>query len=379
MATSQTHTAAVASTAAADKDGSSSSSVLYARKVVLATGIQGGGEWHVPAIVRDSVEKRLYAHTCEGIDFAALRGKRIAILGGGASAFDNAQFSLKSGLGAVEVFVRRPELPRINPIRFMEFAGFLHHFADLDDATKYAGIDFFMQFNQPPTNDTFNRATAYPNFTLHTGSPWDKLQQEGDQVRIITPKGDQGLFDFLIVSTGLLTDARLRPELASMADEIATWGDRFTPGPEQKRNALIDAHPYLGEFFEFLEKVPGSAPYLKGIFAFNYSALASLGLSASALSGMKYALPKLIRGITRQLFLDDSSTIINNYLAYDVEEFLGTWPLPEGAASAAANGACASATLPAPTAVVPAANGTCAAAADAADAADQVAGPGCQA
>ena len=67
----------VASTAAADNDGSSnSSSVLYARKVVLATGIQGGGEWHVPAIVRDSVEKRLYAHTCEGIDFAALRGKR---------------------------------------------------------------------------------------------------------------------------------------------------------------------------------------------------------------------------------------------------------------------------------------------------------------
>ena len=70
---------------------------------------------------------------------------RIAILGGGASAFDNAQYSLKSGVGAVEVFVRRPELPRINPIRFMEFAGFLHHFADLDDATKYAGIDFFMQ------------------------------------------------------------------------------------------------------------------------------------------------------------------------------------------------------------------------------------------
>ena len=81
-------------------------------------------------------------------------------------------------------------------------------------------------------------------------------------MRIITPKGDQGLFDFLIVSTGLLTDARLRPELASMADEIATWGDRFTPGPEQKRNALIDAHPYLGEFFEFLEKVRSSICYI---------------------------------------------------------------------------------------------------------------------
>ena len=33
------------------------------------------------------------------------------------------------------------------------------------------------------------------------------------------------------------------------------------------------------------EKTPGCAPYLKGVFAFNYSALASMGLSASALSG----------------------------------------------------------------------------------------------
>lgn len=40
-----------------------------------------------------------------------------------------------------------------------------------------------------------------------------------------------------------------------------------------------------GPNFEFLEKEPGSAPYLAGLYAFNYSALASQGLSASALSG----------------------------------------------------------------------------------------------
>lgn len=36
-------------------------------------------------------------------------------------------------------------------------AGFLKHFADLPDPTKYAGIDHFLGFNQPPTNDTYNR------------------------------------------------------------------------------------------------------------------------------------------------------------------------------------------------------------------------------
>lgn len=36
----------------------------------------------------------------------------------------------------MHLFVRREQLPKINPIRFMEFSGFLKHFADLDDTTK---------------------------------------------------------------------------------------------------------------------------------------------------------------------------------------------------------------------------------------------------
>lgn len=96
---------------------------IYARKVVLATGIQGGGEWHIPSFIKNSVPRDKFAHTSEFIDFEALKGKKVAILGGGASAFDNAQYGLERGVGEVHVFVRRPELPRINPIRYMEFSG----------------------------------------------------------------------------------------------------------------------------------------------------------------------------------------------------------------------------------------------------------------
>lgn len=78
--------------------------------------------------------------------------------------------------------------------------------------------------------------------------------------------------------------------------------------------------------------MPGSAPYLSGLFAYNYSALVSLGLSASALSGVKFALPKLISGITRQLFLEEAPRVIKEYLAYDTEEFVSKWPLPEAEA-----------------------------------------------
>ena len=37
---------------------------------------------HVPAFIRESVPRSLYAHTSEPIDFGALKGKRVAILGG---------------------------------------------------------------------------------------------------------------------------------------------------------------------------------------------------------------------------------------------------------------------------------------------------------
>ncbi len=38
---------------------------------------------------------------------------------------------------------------------------------------------------------------------------------------------------------------QLRPELAAVADGIATWADRFSPPAGELRNPLIDDHPYL--------------------------------------------------------------------------------------------------------------------------------------
>ncbi len=297
---------------------------LLTRKVVLATGIQGGGEWYVPEFVSRSLPRHLYGHTSEAVDYEALKGKSIGLLGGGASAFDNAQTALGLGVREVHVFIRRPDLPRINPIRFMENAGFLHHFANLDDATKYEGISFFLNHSQPPTNDTFSRAAAYPGFHLHVSSPWQTVEPSETGVRVTTPHG-QHEFAFVVVSTGLLTNVTLRPELRLVADHIACWRDRYTPPPEVA-NQLLDDHPYLSLSFEFTAKRPELSPRLHGLFAFNYSALASLGLSASALSGMKYAAPRLVSGITRQLFLDDQQDILSDFLAYQEEEFTGHWP-----------------------------------------------------
>ncbi len=297
---------------------------LIARKVVLATGIQGGGEWHTPDFIRDGLPTDRWAHTSQDVDFEALIGRRIGILGGGASAFDNAQHALNAGVAQVHVHIRRPALPCVNPIRFMEAAGFSRHYAGLDDAAKYAVTDAFLTRNQPPTNDTFARAAAFPGFALHVASPWLATRMDGGSVIVTTPKGELS-YDFLILSTGFKTDAALRPELAAVADDIALWSDRFTPPPDAA-NPLVDAHPYLGPGFEFHGSTPEGAARLRGLFAFNYSALVSLGLSAAALSGMKFALPRLVSAVTGQLFMDDRAAILDGYFSYDIPEFVGTWP-----------------------------------------------------
>jgi cation diffusion facilitator CzcD-associated flavoprotein CzcO len=296
---------------------------LFARKVVLATGIQGGGEWHVPPMIADALSSDLYAHTSEPIDYSALAGKRIGILGGGASAFDNANAALAAGAAAVEVFIRRKTLPRINPIRHMERVGFTGRYPALADADKYAVMTAFLGHNQPPTNDTFARAAAWPGFALHLGAPWRSVAAADGAVGVRTPQGEHA-FDFVVLSTGLVSDSGLRPELKLVADTIACWADRFTPRAGEA-NALIDAHPYLGTGFELLPRDPADAPKLHGLFAFNYAALVSLGLSASALSGLRTALPGVVKGITDQLFLDDREALVADLLAYDEPEFHGEW------------------------------------------------------
>jgi len=304
--------------------GASSSNLLLARKVILATGIQGGGEWHVPPMISEKLPSHIYAHTAEDIDFEALKGKRIAILGGGASAFDNAHFALSEGVAEAHIFVRREKLPSVNPIRQMEGSGMIERFHVLSDAHKYAVISHFFNYNQPPTNDTFERAAAWPGFHLHLGSPWLDVEVAGKETVVTTPQG-QFTFDFLIISTGLLSDPSLRPELRNVASHIARWGDYYN-APVGMANPLLDAHPYLSPGFAVLGRDEMGSKLLHGLYVFNYSALASCGLSASAISGMKNAIPKLVTAVADQLFTDDRDAILNNFFAYSEAEFVGEWP-----------------------------------------------------
>ena len=293
---------------------------LHARRVVLATGFEGSGGWDVPAHIKDNLPDHVFAHSNGPIAIEQIAGKRVAVLGHGASAFDNAAFALANGAARVDLCFRRAKLPEINPHRWAEQAGFLDHFYDLPDALRWQLGVAFRRMDQPPTANGVAAAMAYANFAVHPGCDWLNVCIDGDAIRIDTQKGPL-VADFLICATGLATDLARRPELDLVREHIALWADRYAPPPELAHSGL-GASPYLGPDFQFLERRPGAAPYLKNLFCFSYAAMASHGGQCTSISGHKFALPRLVRGVARSLFLEQAETLVPSLEAFDAREIL---------------------------------------------------------
>ena len=299
--------------------GPAGARISFARRVVLATGIDGSGEWRVPSVVANALPKQLYAHTCEAIDFEALRGKRVAVLGAGASGFDNAATALEGGAAQVHLLFRRAKLVNVNPYRWAEFVGFLKHHADLPDPEKWRFILQILRMGQLPPADTLARAQQHSGFTLHAGSGFRSLAPSGAGVEIVTDSGN--LFvDFVIVATGFVTDLATRRELALLEPHIARWADRYTPPPEDNHEDL-QRHPYLGSSFEFTERRPGHAPYLQYLYNYTFGGLLSMGFGGASISGLKYSVARLVSGITRSLFVEDHAAHYQGLLEFAEAEF----------------------------------------------------------
>ena len=78
-------------------------SYIQARKIILATGQDGTGRWWMPDRV-EALPKHLRAHAADDIDFPSLEKKTVAVLGAGASAFDNAAEALDAGANPLHLF-----------------------------------------------------------------------------------------------------------------------------------------------------------------------------------------------------------------------------------------------------------------------------------
>ena len=231
---------------------------------------------------------------------------------------------LEEGAASVSLCLRRDEIPRVNSYRWTENAGFLGHFAELDDLSRWSFMRRIFDLNQPPPQETFWRCRRHAGFSYHTGCPWQCVRLDGEEIVVETPKATMR-FDFVVIGTGFLVDLGLRPELRHMAADIGLWRDRFTP-PAGETNALLGSHPYLDSNFAFLECAPGANPALRRLHDFTFGATPSMDLSGASISGMKYGVARLVPGLARDLFIEDAALHLDSLMTYDAPELVSLEP-----------------------------------------------------
>lgn len=290
---------------------------LHARKVVLATGQESMGDWSLPAPIAALPAQRR-AHCAQAIDFTALAGKHVAVIGAGASAFDNAATALEAGAAEVHLLCRRKDIQVVQPYRWLTFRGFLRHLGDLDDAWRWRFMSAVLGLREGFPQATYDRCADHAAFRLHLGSPVVSAIDGPGGVELATPSGSVTA-DFVICASGIEIDLAARPELARFAGNIASWGDRFTP-PAAERDERLARFPYLGDDYALSERVPGATPWIADIHLFSIASTMSFGASGSSINAMTTAVPKLVSGLTRGLFRADIETLWAEFQAYDVPQ-----------------------------------------------------------
>lgn len=278
--------------------------IVYARKVILATGMEGSGGYEIPDYLK-GIAKRFYAHTGEVIDPQFFYNKRIAIIGAGSSAFDAAGVALENGAESVDILVRRSAVSQINKFGQFAYPGLENGFYSLPDGMrslffaevfKLGGID--------PSKAALERIKDFKNLHLHYNTQVQHVVDNGDTA-ILQTNQETFQVDFIIAATGCRVDLSKRSELDSIRHAILLW-ENHVPCELLQQVPMLGYFPYLGPHFEFLEAEPGTAPFLKNIYCFNYGAFLSHGLLSSEIPGISVGATRLAKGIAADFFLNES-------------------------------------------------------------------------
>ncbi|MEO7392254.1 MAG: NAD(P)/FAD-dependent oxidoreductase [Ramlibacter sp.] len=303
---------------------------VWARKAVLALGREGSGapRWPLyPSLRRDDplAADRVF-HSADPIDFESLSGRRVGVLGAGASAFDNAACALEAG-AQVALFARRPVLPQINKSKWTSFTGFMRGYESLDDARKWRFYTYIFDEQVPPPWETVRRCDAHRGFDLRLGQTWLDVRPGPEGVAVETPAGVMR-FDAVIFGTGFDVDLLDRPELARYTHHIDTWARHVSP--EQARAHPEPARfPYLGSGFELRSTDGELRDALARLHLFNWGSTMSHGALAGDIPGLAIGATRVAQAIARDLFLADADAHWARLQAHEEAELLATrWYVP---------------------------------------------------
>ncbi len=289
---------------------------IHSRKVVLALGRDGSGAPRWPCFAGFDPARgdpRVF-HSAGDIDFASLRGKRVGVLGAGASGFDNAGEALESGAAQVVMFARRRMLPQVNKSKWASFAGFQNGFYALPDAERWRFFTYIFAEQVPPPWESVLRCERHAGFSLRLEEGWNDIVPEPGSVRVLTQKGEHR-FDALVVATGFDVNLLEREEVAEFRDAVRTWRDQI-PAAEAEKFPEEARFPYLGDAFQ----LQGNAPGLERVHIFNWGCTMSHGALGGDIPGVALGAQRLAQGVARDLFVEDSQRHWQALLAHSEDE-----------------------------------------------------------
>jgi FAD-dependent urate hydroxylase len=276
---------------------------VLCRKLVFATGRDGTGKPNIPGFVK-GLDRRFWAHSADDIEFAALKGKRVAVVGVGASAVDNAAEALEHGAAEVRHLIRRAEMPTINKMMGIGSFGFTAGYARLPDAWRWRFMQYSFATQTPPPHGSTLRVSRHPNAHFHFGKAVASTVERHGAVEVGFADGTVYEADFVILGTGFATDPMSRTEFGAVAGDILLWEDVYNP-PADEQSADLGRFPYLNPDFSFRAKTDGAAPWLSNVYCFNYGAAASLGKVSGDIPGISDGAGWLAREIAAKLYAED--------------------------------------------------------------------------
>jgi len=293
---------------------------VFARRVVLATGRDGLGGASVPDFAH-RLPRRWWAHSSDEMDYGTLAGKRVGVIGAGASAMDSAATALEAGAASVDMLIRRPDLPRVNKGKGAGSPGLVHGHLHLPDVWKWRIRHYINVEQVPPPRGSTLRVSRHPNARFNLGCGILGVDEHEGVLHVATTKGVFQL-DFLIFSTGFRTDWASRPEFSALAPHIRQWRDRYTPRPGEEDAELADS-PDLGHAFEFREKTPGTLPGLSRVHCFCYPASVTHGSVSGDIPAISEGAKRLAQGIAGLLYQEDIDAHYASIQAYAEPEIFG--------------------------------------------------------
>jgi cation diffusion facilitator CzcD-associated flavoprotein CzcO len=281
------------------------------RKVVLANGYAGAGGPNVPAFIR-ALPTKVWTHTTGRLPVETFKGKVIAVVGAGSSAFDAAGVALEAGAAEVHLFSRRAYIdyqapapqtpPQAAPPADRGHPNMLELTYELPDVVRWRNFILGDRRVASVPLDSLQRAVAFNGFHIHLNTSLSDVAMASNG-KITAKAGRKTMrFDHLIAGTGYRIDLANQPEFARIHEHIALWRDRFKPAPGDESEAGA-ARPYLGAGFEFLPRAATGAQFLRNIHCFNLAAGLSFGIPVGDVPSTVDQ-PRLVSAIARDLYVE---------------------------------------------------------------------------